>query len=109
MIGWLRLPPVHAISAATELGDAVFLARLEAALRAGLRMLQLREPGMAADRFDTLFRTVRALCDRHAARLLVNSAHPSSYWRAAGGVHFDEHLVGCWLGPGDGAQLERVR
>jgi 8-oxo-dGTP diphosphatase len=87
VIGWLRLPPVHAISAATELGEAVFLARLEAGLRAGLRMLQLREPGMAADRFDTLFRAVRALCDRHTARLLVNSVHPPSYWRAAGGVH----------------------
>ena len=50
-------------------------------------MVQLREPGMAPDRFDVLFRAVRARCERHGARLLVNSGHPASYWRAAGGVH----------------------
>lgn len=87
VVGWLRLPPVHAISAASEIGDAPFLAALDARLRAGATMVQLREPGMDAARFDALFREVRACCERHGARLLVNSAHPASYWQAAGGVH----------------------
>lgn len=87
VVGWLRLPPVLAISAASELGDEAFLASLAGRLQGGLRLVQLREPGMAASRFDALFREVRALCDRHSARLLVNSVHPASYWQAAGGVH----------------------
>ncbi len=87
VIGWLRLPSVHAISSATELGDETFLGLLESRLRGGLRMLQLREPAMPPERFDALFHAVHGLCARYGARLLVNSAHPASYWRAAGGVH----------------------
>ena len=87
VIGWLRLPPVHLISAASEIGEQAFLAALEARLRAGSAIVQLREPGMAPARFDALFRAVRARCLEHGARLLVNSRHPASYWRAADGVH----------------------
>lgn len=87
VVGWLRLPPALAISAASEIGDEAFLAALARRLQDGLRLVQLREPGMAPSSFDALFREVRTLCARHSARLLVNSAHPESYWQAAGGVH----------------------
>ncbi len=87
VVGWLRLAPLHAISSASELGGARFLDALDARLAAGLRMLQLREPGMPEQRFDALFRAVRDRCERHGARLMVNSVHPASYWLAAGGVH----------------------
>lgn len=87
VVGWLRLSPLHAISSATELGDERFLDALDAQLAGGLRMLQLREPGMPAQRFDALFRAVRQRCERHGARLLVSSVHAASYWEAAGGVH----------------------
>ncbi len=87
VIGWLRLPDRLGISCALELGDEPFLAGLARALAGGLRLVQLREPGMAGDRFDALFRRVRELCRRHDARLLVNSGHAPSYWQAADGVH----------------------
>lgn len=87
VIGWLRLPQRLAISCATELGEEPFLQRLEARLRDGVRLLQLREPAMAAERFDALFHRVRARCRRHGAHLVVNSAHPASYARACDGVH----------------------
>ena len=87
VVGWLRLPAQHAISSALELGDQRFLESLDARLAAGLRMIQLREPGMAGQRFDALFRAVRKRCERYGARLMVNSVHPASYWLAAGGVH----------------------
>ncbi len=86
-IGWLRLPGRLGLSCASELGDPAFLQRLERRLDAGLRFVQLREPGMEAARFDALFRRVRDLCVRHRARLVVNSAHPASYWAACDGVH----------------------
>jgi len=87
VVGWLRLPQALAISAASDLGDEAFLRALDARLDAGPCVLQLREPGMAAARFDALFREARARCERRGARLVVNSVHPDSYWRAAGGVH----------------------
>lgn len=87
VIGWLRLPDRIGISCALELGDERFVERLERALARGLRLVQLREPGMQPARFDRLFRSVHALCVRHRARLLVNSGHPASYWRACDGVH----------------------
>jgi len=87
VIAWLRLPDRLGISCADELGDERFLERLDARLGAGLRLLQLREPAMAAERFDALFRRARALCVRHGARMVVNSVHPPSYWKACDGVH----------------------
>src|SRR5690606_12900687 len=87
VIAWLRLPDRIGISCAAELGDERFLERLDARLGAGLRLLQLREPAMTAERFDTLFRRARALCIRHGARMVVNSGHPPSFWRACDGVH----------------------
>lgn len=87
VIGWLRLPQRLAISCAMELGEEPFLQRLEARLLRGLRLLQLREPGMSTERFDALFHRVRERCRHHGARLIVNSAHPASYAQACDGVH----------------------
>ncbi|MCL4184462.1 MAG: Nudix family hydrolase [Burkholderiaceae bacterium] len=93
VIAWLRLPGLLGISCAGELGDARFLTRLERRLAAGLRLVQLREPGMAPARFDALFRQVRALCAGHGARLIINSAHPESYWHACDGVNLRSELL----------------
>ncbi|MBN9460210.1 MAG: Nudix family hydrolase [Burkholderiales bacterium] len=87
VIGWLRLPQCLAISCAMELGEELFLQRLEARLLRGLRLLQLREPGMSAERFDALFHRVRERCRHHGAQLIVNSVHPASYAQACDGVH----------------------
>ncbi|MFN3594791.1 MAG: Nudix family hydrolase [Thiobacillaceae bacterium] len=68
----LALPLVYALSAATELGRERFLARLEAALKAGLRLLQLREKTLPADALADLARAVNTRCRAHGARLLIN-------------------------------------
>ncbi|MCU0841048.1 MAG: Nudix family hydrolase [Thiobacillaceae bacterium] len=68
----LSLPLTYAISAAAELGESLFLDRLEARLGAGLRLVQLREKGLPADRLARLAREVAARCREHGARLLVN-------------------------------------
>jgi 8-oxo-dGTP diphosphatase len=87
VIEWLKLPASLAISSASELGDERFLESLADQLRGGLRMLQLREPGMPAARFERLFEAVRLACEACGCLLMVNSAHPAHYWTEAGGVH----------------------
>lgn len=83
----LQLPARYGISNAAALGDDEFARRLEAALAAGLRLVQLREPDLTAARFEALFYRVREACRRHGARLLVSGAHHPDYWRACDGVH----------------------
>jgi len=87
VIGWLRLPQRLAISSARQIGDDAFLAALAKALAAGLRLVQLREPGIESDRLDRLWRAARAMCRASGAALVVNSAHPASYPAACDGVH----------------------
>ena len=83
----LQLPARYGISNAAGLGDDEFVRRLAAALDAGLRLVQLREPTLSQARFESLFYRVRDACRRYGARLLVNSSHHSDYWRACDGVH----------------------
>jgi len=87
VIGWLRLPQWLAISSALQLGDDDFLAALRRALSAGLRLVQLREPDIAPDRLERLWRETRSLCRTAGAALVVNGAHPRSYAAACDGVH----------------------
>ncbi len=85
---WLRLPPVYAISNAGAVGVERFVARLDRALADGsVRQLQLREPTLDAATFARLFDEVLARCVAHGARLVVNSAHPATFWTRADGVH----------------------
>jgi 8-oxo-dGTP diphosphatase len=68
----LELPLRYAISAATELGAAEFLRRLERALADGQRLVQLREKAMAPEPRADLAREVLARCRAHGATLLIN-------------------------------------
>ncbi len=68
----LCLPLTYGISAASELGVELFLHRLEAALQGGLKLVQLRERQLPADRLASLARAVAARCREHGARLLIN-------------------------------------
>ncbi len=87
VIGWLRLPQRLAISSAMLLGDDTFLEALRAALASGLRLVQLREPGIEPDRLERLWRAARASCRDAGGLLVVNSAHSLSYAAACDGVH----------------------
>jgi 8-oxo-dGTP diphosphatase len=69
----LQLPLVYAISAAAELGEAVFLERLDHALGNGLRLLQLREKTLDDARRAKLAEAILERCRAAGATLLINS------------------------------------
>jgi 8-oxo-dGTP diphosphatase len=89
---WLQLPETYGISnIGSPAGVPQFLDRLERALKQGLRLVQLREPGWpdgpAASSLHDALRSVSHLCRTAGAKVLVNSAHPPAWWREADGVH----------------------
>lgn len=117
-----QLPPLYLIT--PEPGPKpqweAFLARLEACLAAGVRLVQLRAPALSENDFIDLAREAVACCHRYGARLLIN-ADPA--WRercGADGVHLNRHrLARCqqrplerehWLAASchDRAELERA-
>lgn len=83
----LTLPPIYGISAAGVLGADVFLARLDDALSAGLRLVQFREPALAEHTIDDLLDAVLLRCRHHGASVLVNSRHGLGRGARADGVH----------------------
>lgn len=89
---WLQLPTTYGISSVGSPSQLpAFLQRLDAALAGGLRLVQLREPnwpeGPGAESLRAAFMQVRERCRAAGARLLINSAHPASWWHEADGVH----------------------
>ncbi len=89
---WLTLPTSYGISSiGGPDGLPAFLARLDAALAKGLKLVQLREPqwpgGAAGPALHQALQTVLARCHAAGARVLVNSVHPSDWWKEADGVH----------------------
>jgi 8-oxo-dGTP diphosphatase len=83
----LSLPPLYGLTAVAHWGRDEFLRRLECALQRGLRLVQLREPDLAASDVAAVLPEVRARVQAHGGRLLVSSRHPSALWQAADGVH----------------------
>lgn len=79
----LALPLEYAITSAQTLGVATMLAHLERRLAAGLRLIQVREPGMAAGERDRFTAQVLASAHRHGCKVLVKSTFPG-----ADGIHF---------------------
>jgi 8-oxo-dGTP diphosphatase len=85
----LWLPPLYLISDSQRFGKDGFLAPLERALKAGARLVQLREPHMPPDEFEDYARQIAVLCHRHGALLLLN-AEPEWVSRCdADGVHLN--------------------
>ena len=85
---WLRLPATYAISAASTMGVAAFVAALDRRLAAGpIALLQVREPSLDAAAFAALFDQVRARCTAHGVRLVINSVHGDAFRERADGVH----------------------
>jgi len=83
----LALPDFYGITHAGEIGIDVQLTRLERALKAGLRLLQLREPALAADRREPFVAAAVAMCRAHGARVLVNGDSQLAWAVGADGVH----------------------
>lgn len=68
----LELPTLYAISNAAEIGIEPFLARLQARLTKGLRLIQLREKNLSRDELRELARRVVALAHAQGAQVLLN-------------------------------------
>ncbi|HEY0295730.1 MAG TPA: Nudix family hydrolase [Bordetella sp.] len=89
---WLQLPTTYGISSiGAPQRLPAFLQRLDAALAGGLKLVQFREPGWPqgsqAESLHAALLAVRERCRAAGAKLLVNGAHPASWWREADGVH----------------------
>ena len=68
----LELPALYAISNAAELGVEPFLARLQASLEGGLRLVQLREKSLSGDVLRELALRAVELAHAHRASVLLN-------------------------------------
>lgn len=71
IIAAAQLPECYLITPSPD-NVAEFLARLEQALMQGIRLVQLRAKGMAAQEYKALARQVVARCHAHGARVLLN-------------------------------------
>jgi 8-oxo-dGTP diphosphatase len=83
----LRLPSVYAITNATEMGLAAFSRALDRRLAADLRLIQVREPQMSADRLLRFASDVATMAHARGARVLVNENMELARRSAADGVH----------------------
>ncbi|WP_374353296.1 Nudix family hydrolase [Chitinimonas sp.] len=109
----LQLPAVLALSNVAELGEAAWLARLEARLEQGLRWLVLREPGLAGAAYAALAQRVLDLARRHGARVLLHDAPALAEQLGADGVHLSARALMAtqqrpagWLGASVHSQAE---
>ena len=83
----LSLPEDYAITRAAELGEKVFFSRLEARLRNGLKLVQVREKSLARGALKEFAEHVLALARPHGAKVLVNYDIELARRIGADGVH----------------------
>ena len=83
----LMLPSEYAITNAGALGVEPFLSKLEARLRRGLKLVQIREKTLAPAVVAEFARRVTALARAHGAKVLVNSDAELAREIGADGVH----------------------
>lgn len=85
----LTLPPVYAITQAKALGVENFLARLDAALEHGLKLIQVRDKDLSERERLELAREVVRRARPYGARVLVNGGVGLARAAGADGVHLD--------------------
>ena len=83
----VALPQVYGVTQAQAGGEENFMIRLEAALTKGLRLVQVREPGMEPAALRAFARRVVAQCNVHGARVLINGDAALAHESGAAGVH----------------------
>jgi 8-oxo-dGTP diphosphatase len=84
----LRLPPIYAITCASEMGEAPFLERAARALDSGLRLLQLREKDWDPPQRTAFAAKLSALAAAKSARLLLNGDAGEARRLGCAGVHW---------------------
>jgi len=85
----LTLPPLLGITHAEALGVEGFLARLDAALAGGLRLVQVRDKSLPDDARVRLARETVRRAHAAGARVLVNGSLELARAAGADGVHLD--------------------
>jgi len=83
----LSLPAEYAITPEGGLGEDAFFRKLEARLRGGLKLVQVREKTLARETLKRLALRVLALARSYRARVLVNSDIELAREIGADGVH----------------------
>ena len=83
----LELPDVYGITQAATMGIDAFNMKLEAALKRGLRLIQVREKTLRADVLRQFATHVVTLSHRHGARVLINGDVQLARESGADGVH----------------------
>ena len=83
----LALPPVYAITNASEIGIEPYLQRLEHALQHGLKMIQVREKNMPRDALANFAIRVLSRVHPYGAKVLINSDIEMAREVGADGVH----------------------
>jgi 8-oxo-dGTP diphosphatase len=83
----LALPGFYAITHAGEIGVDAQLQLLARALEGGLKLVQLREPGLDPASRAVFAKTAVALCHRYGARVLVNGDAELAAAVGADGLH----------------------
>jgi len=89
----LQLPPHYFITDSRRYGETEMLALMERALRAGARLLQLREPHLSQEAYVTYARRVTALAHRYGAWVLLNADPVLVEICGADGVHLDSRRL----------------
>jgi 8-oxo-dGTP diphosphatase len=79
----LALPPEYAITDAARFGTAVMLDKLEKKLERGLKLVQLREPGLSAEDRRIFCENAIGRARRYGCKVMVKAPHPG-----ADGIHF---------------------
>ncbi|MGB8599090.1 MAG: Nudix family hydrolase [Burkholderiales bacterium] len=87
MIKALALPPVYAITNATELGQADFFQRLDRALANGLKLIQVREKSFSPEQLKKFAQGVIVKAHAHNAKVLINSNSVLAQSLNADGMH----------------------
>jgi 8-oxo-dGTP diphosphatase len=83
VVASLALPWEYAITDATSYGTAVMLDKLERRLAQGLKLVQLREPGLSAEDRKLFCDQALGRARRYGCKVMVKSPHPG-----ADGIHF---------------------
>lgn len=89
----VRLPRHYLITGEPANDPVLFLAALEASLRAGVRLVQLRAKALPEDAFCALAGDALSRCRRYGARLLLNADPELVGELDADGVHLSSHRL----------------
>ena len=90
----LELPTVYGITNVAAIGAAEFAGRLEAALKNGLRLIQIREKALGRSELRELSVRAIAAARRHGARVLINADAALAIELGADGVHLTSAPLG---------------